>query len=87
MYSCCARVSLEQPAAPAIERQPVLVQRVPVASCWEAKLSCCSSGVLSTLTDTSVAAGSTQGLPNLQVVNGEQTACPGGEGMERLMEH
>lgn len=76
-YSCCARVSLDQPAAPTIELQPVLVQRVLVASCWEAKLSCCSSGVLSTLTDTPVAAGSVQGLPNLQMVNGEQTACLG----------
>lgn len=32
-YSCCARVSLDQPAAPTIELQPVLVQRVLVASC------------------------------------------------------
>lgn len=76
-YSCCARVSLDQPAAPTIELLPVLVQRVLVASCWEAKLSCCLSGVLSTLTDTSMAAGSAQRLPNLQAVNGKQTACPG----------
>lgn len=32
-YSCCARVSLDQPAAPTIELQPVLVQHVLVASC------------------------------------------------------
>lgn len=63
-------------AAPTIELPPAVVQRVPVASCREAKLSCCSSGVLSTLTDTSAAAGSPRGLPNLQGVSGEQTARP-----------
>lgn len=32
-YSCCARVSSDQPASPTIELQPVLVQHVLVASC------------------------------------------------------
>lgn len=53
------------PAMLSIELPPASVQCVPVASCREAKLSHCSSGVLSALTDKSVAAGSTQGLPNV----------------------
>lgn len=59
-----ARVSSAQPATPTAGLQPVSVQRVLVASCREAKLSCRSSGVLSTLTDTS-APVTAQGLPDL----------------------